>query len=374
VEIRQIKNQKEWNSLIASQYLSQFLQSWEWGVFQESLGRKLFRLALINEKKENILAQVVKMKLPLGFNYLYVPRGPIFNKTKNINGQEIINEICRLTSDDKTIFLKIEPTFADLPPALAGLEDRTSADLSAVTRRAEAGVHWLKDEDELSLFLLGDKIEISGQLVKTSLVQPEQTIILDLSKREDDLLKEMHYKTRYNIRLAQKHGVRIKTSSVSDQDISIFLNLLKITSVRDSFRAHPADYYRQMFKILGNDNQNTSPDNFFIRLYQAERQGEILAANLVGFFGDTVTYLHGASSDESRQVMAPYLLQWQIILDAKKQGYRYYDFWGIDEKLWPGVTRFKIGFGGKRIKFFGVYDYIINSAVYWLYRFAKKII
>jgi len=338
MEIREIKNQKEWNSLITSQGLSQFLQSWEWGVFQESLGRKLFRLALINEEKENILAQVVRMKLPFGFNYLYIPRGPIFDETKNINYQEMINEVCRLTSDNKTIFLKIEPTFLDN-------------------------------------FVDPKKIEIFGQLVKTPFVQPEQTIIFDLSKREDDLLKGMHSKTRYNIRLAQKRGIEIKTSfSVSDQDISTFLNLLKITSARDSFRAHPADYYRQMLKVLVSDNQSMVSDKFFIRLYQAEYQGKILAANLVGFFGDTVTYLHGASSDESRQIMAPYLLQWQIILDAKKQGYHYYDFWGIDEKLWPGVTRFKIGFGGKQIKFFGTYDYIISPLVYRLYRLTKKFI
>ena len=356
MEIREIKNQKEWNNFITSQNLSQFLQSWEWGVFQESLNRKIRRLAIDNDQNEKYaIAQVVKMKLPFGFNYLYIPRGPIIKNPKSDppvggrnpnsgkNWELFFKAIAELARKEKSVFFRFELPIIE------------NCKLSAKGGSASGG-----------------KIENSRRVAD---VQPSKTIILDLLKSEEELLTAMHPKTRYNIRLAQKHGVKIKTSSsVSDQDISTFLNLLKITSSRDSFRAHPADYYRQMLKVLASDNQVTTSDKFFIRLYQAEYQGKILAANLIGFFGDTVTYLHGASSDESRQVMAPYLLQWQVILDAKKQGCRYYDFWGIDEKLWPGVTRFKMGFGGKQIKFLGAYDYIINPLVYRLYRLAKKFI
>ena len=116
-------------------------------------------------------------------------------------------------------------------------------------------------------------------------------------------------------------------------------------------------------------------------MYVAEYKNKIIAANLVVFYGDTAIYSHGATDDEYRNVMAPYLLQWQTILDAKKAGYKFYDFGGVKAggdikgKDWSGITKFKLGFSSvtKPVEFSGSYDIIVNPRVYVLYRIIQKI-
>jgi lipid II:glycine glycyltransferase (peptidoglycan interpeptide bridge formation enzyme) len=119
-----------------------------------------------------------------------------------------------------------------------------------------------------------------------------------------------------------------------------------------------------------------------LRLYCAEYEGEIIAANLVLFCGETATYLHGASGDKHRNVMAPFLLQWQAILDAKEIGCTKYDFGGVQtsgvqhkaHSDLTGVSNFKLGFGPhtETIVFPGTFDMIVNSRAYALYRGLQK--
>jgi lipid II:glycine glycyltransferase (peptidoglycan interpeptide bridge formation enzyme) len=119
--------------------------------------------------------------------------------------------------------------------------------------------------------------------------------------------------------------------------------------------------------------------NNILKLYIAEYKGKIIAANLVLLFGKTATYMHGASDNEHRNLMAPYLLQWQQIVDAKKAGCERYDFGGVKtqktDSSWSGITKFKIGFapGAKFTQFPGCYDIILKPARYNLYRALQKI-
>jgi lipid II:glycine glycyltransferase (peptidoglycan interpeptide bridge formation enzyme) len=98
-----------------------------------------------------------------------------------------------------------------------------------------------------------------------------------------------------------------------------------------------------------------SNEFFFAKM--REDHGEVLAAALVNIDHDlgtdtsSATYLHGASSRSHRELMSPYLLHWRIIQAAKRRNIRYYDFWGIDEKRWPGITWFNTGFGGSHIEY-----------------------
>ena len=165
----------------------------------------------------------------------------------------------------------------------------------------------------------------------------------------------MHQKTRYNIRLAEKKGVEVHVGG--EKDFEDFWKLMSQTSDRDAFRVHDREYYQKMLAV----------DHNFIKLFCARYQGKLLAASIVSFFGDTVTYMHGASSNEHREIMAPYALQWQVIKIAQEAGYKYYDFYGINEKKWPGVTRFKLGFGGREIDYPGTFDVALN----WMYRLYK---
>ena len=169
----------------------------------------------------------------------------------------------------------------------------------------------------------------------------------------------MHQKTRYNIRLAEKKGVEIVLGKA--KDLKIFWQILNQTGKRDNFNLHGKKHYEEMLKING------------IELFLAKYNNEIIAANIVSFFGDTVVYLHGASADKYRNVMAPYALQWHIIKLAQSRGFKYYDFYGIDEKKWPGVTRFKKGFDGDIVQHSGTYDFIFKSSCYKLYKLLRNI-
>ncbi len=206
-------------------------------------------------------------------------------------------------------------------------------------------------------------------------VQPREILVLDISKSEEEILAGMKQKTRYNIKLAEKRGVKVYNSR-EEKYIEKFCRLVGITSERDKIKSHPENYYRKMFETIPDD---------ILKLYVAEYEGKIICANVVSFFGKTATYMHGASDNIHREVMAPYLLQWQAILDAKKAGCEKYDFGGIkshniehgawNKSNWEGITKFKTGFAPNTdsIEFPGCWDIVLNSNKYNLYRMLQKI-
>ena len=200
----------------------------------------------------------------------------------------------------------------------------------------------------------------NGAGIKTIPIQPAKTIILDLTKDETDLLAAMHQKTRYNIHLAEKKGVKIIVDNTRLED---FLALMNATTERDNFFAHSDNYYRTLANF----------DSDFIQLILAEYEGQVIAAGLFCFYSPTATYLHGASANEFRNVMAPYLLQWTAVKRAKSLGLKYYDFYGIDARKWPGVTRFKEGFGGEEVNYAGTFDLVLQPGWYFIYRLLRLV-
>lgn len=237
-------------------------------------------------------------------------------------------------------------------PVLANFENEVWQFLAAYLKE-QGAIFWRVEPHQLPN---------NFKFKKTIDLQPHQTLLLDLSKSEEELLNEMHPKTRYNIRLAQKKEVVI-IQGQSEQDFDNFWTLMTQTGERDAFRIHDQQHYHN----LATANPN------FIKLFLAYQGDKCLAAGLWSFYGHKVTYLHGASDHAARQLMAPYLLQWELIKQAKSQGYIYYDFFGIDAKKWPGVTRFKLGFGGRAVDYAGTYDLVFKPAKYWLYNLMRTI-
>lgn len=205
------------------------------------------------------------------------------------------------------------------------------------------------------------------KIVRSADVQPSKTVMVDLTKPEEKLLQSMHPKTRYNIRLAQKKGVEVRDINLDEYES--FWTLMRETTERDGFRAHGKDYYKAMVETCKDAKSN----DMHVRLYGAYHSGRLLAAGIFAFYEGMMTYVHGASSNEHRNVMAPYLLHWEVIREGKRKGYRQYDLYGIDEKRWPGVTRFKHGFGGREVCYPGVYDIVFNTAWYALYTLVRKV-
>ncbi|MDD4607288.1 MAG: peptidoglycan bridge formation glycyltransferase FemA/FemB family protein [Patescibacteria group bacterium] len=326
MQVVEIKNQQKWNEWVVRES-GQFLQSWQWGELQQKLGRRIWRLGV--QAGDKILGGtlIIKHDLPFNKSYLYSPRGPILNQKQDLKIKEIlINKIKEIAQQEKAIFYKCEPSDQNL---------------------------------------------IDQNFKKVKSVQPANTLILDLKLSLEELLKNMHPKTRYNIKLAQRKGVKIEEG----RDISLFLNLIHQTAKRDEFNPHADEYYRKIFQEF-KYNQGSG-----FKLFIAKFQDRVIATNLIMFFGQTVTYVHGASSNQDRNVMAPYLLQWQVIKQAQEQGFKYYDFWGINPsdvglgylKSWQGITRFKTSFSGQEINYPGTFDLVLKPAWYRLYNLIKKI-
>jgi lipid II:glycine glycyltransferase (peptidoglycan interpeptide bridge formation enzyme) len=223
-------------------------------------------------------------------------------------------------------------------------------------------------------------------------LQPARTIVLDLDKSEDDLLKAMKPKTRYNLRLAGRRGVVVRRAGTLD-DLRAFYNLLEVTGERDEFGIHTFPYYEQMWKVFGPHADNSALVLLAEHPDEQERAAGPIAGLLALKFGREAIYMYGASANRGREHMPTYLLQWEAIRWAREQGCAVYDFWGIpdapaeegeegggeaaksSDSVSPvntrsgmrGVYWFKKGFGGREIEYPGAYDYVYNRVGYALW-------
>jgi lipid II:glycine glycyltransferase (peptidoglycan interpeptide bridge formation enzyme) len=187
----------------------------------------------------------------------------------------------------------------------------------------------------------------------------KKTIILDLTKSEEELLKNMHSKGRYNIKVAQKHGVSVRETN-KDEDFEKYLDLMfGGTAKRQGIYAHGRDYHRAMRVTLK-----------MAHLFVAEYEGKIITANLIFKYGDGIYYAYGASALEHKEVMAPTLLLWEIAKWGKSNGCKFFDLWGAEEG--KGFSRFKEQFGGEVVELVGSYDLPINKWLYPLFRMAEE--
>ncbi|MBM3204975.1 peptidoglycan bridge formation glycyltransferase FemA/FemB family protein [Candidatus Uhrbacteria bacterium] len=150
-------------------------------------------------------------------------------------------------------------------------------------------------------------------------------------------------------------------------DFDTFARLLTETAERRAWTPHERSYLKAMYEFLSAKQM--------ARLRMARLQGRPIAADMEIVFGDTVTYLHGGSSSDDRNVMAPFLLHWEAIRSAKNEGHHFYDLWGCNpddrsspyyKPSWEGITRFKEGWGGQKVNLVGTWDLPTNRLVYRL--------
>ncbi|MBO4404669.1 MAG: peptidoglycan bridge formation glycyltransferase FemA/FemB family protein [Treponema sp.] len=207
-------------------------------------------------------------------------------------------------------------------------------------------------------------------------VQPPDTSILDITKSEEELLSGMKNKWRYNVRLASKKGVTSECydgkSPDFDKAFDTFYSLFEVTSKRDGVSFHGKEYYRDLLLKAAHDD--SAPE---IKLYLAKHEEDYIAGIITLFCKREAVYLYGSSANIKRNLMAPYLLQWTAITDAKKAGCPCYDFYGMppdDNPAHPmhGLYLFKTGFGGTTVHRSGSWDYILKPFSYRMYSLAEK--
>jgi len=310
------------------------LQSWEWGEFRKKTGVEVVRLGVF---EQSLVAgwQIMFHFLPnIPFTIGYFPKGPLPDKL-------MLESLRKIGIQKKSIFIKMEPNVGNV---------------------YQQGISAKK---EIENFLLTNNYCQRGKPLFTPF-----TFQLDLTKNEEEILAKMKPKTRYNIRLAQKHGVEVVEDN-SQKAFEIYLRLLEETTHRQRFYAHTPQYHRLLWETL-------APTDIY-HLFLAKYKGEVLAAYIFFAFNDVLYYPYGASTRVYKEVMAPYALFWEAIKFGKKKGCRIFDMWGTpgpnpDPKdPWSGFHRFKEGFGPDLIEFIGSYDLVLNFPGYSLFNFFDRL-
>lgn len=297
-----------------------FLQSINWLNFQRALGRQGWLI-----RYEDTASVVIKYDLPLKKSYLYCPYGPnIFASALDF----LIEEINKIAKNEGVIFFRCDPR-DELP-----LETKK----------------FIKAPDNYDL---------------SAVFMPRNIAVLDLTASEEDIWQKAKPKNRYNINLARRRGLIIEQSD----DLVEFYQLICRTAQRQGVMPQPMDHYRKLAESFQKQ----------IKIFFVQYQNKKIATAMILFWGDTATYLHGGADFNYRQLMAPHLLHWEMIKQAKNDGYQFYDLGGItlfSNHPWAGITRFKLGFGAQVRSSGGAYDLIFQPFWYNLYnllrRFRKK--
>lgn len=303
------------------------LQAFQWGQFRQKTGVKVVRGSNF---------QMTIHKIPnTPFNIGYLPKGEMPTK-------EMIEELKQIGKENNCIFIQLEPNVV-------------------------GGAGKRQDPEQLGLRPAAHPLFT------------QYSFVLDLTKSEDELLKNMSQKTRYNIKVAQKHGVEVIEDN-SDKAFREYLRLTQQTTERQKFFAHTQDYHKKMWEVLRTtDNRQLTTDNLIAHLLLAKYRGQTLVAWILFTLGDTLYYPYGASSNKHRETMASNLMMWEAIKFGKKLGLSKFDMWGAlgpnpDPKdPWYGFHKFKQGYGGELVEFVGSYDLVINPVLYELYKVADKV-
>jgi len=336
----QVRYATESDRLHWDNFASHPLQSWQWGEFRKSMGVDVVRLAAETNEKVSDAWQLTFHTIPFTpFTIGYFPKGPMPT-------EQICKELLKLGEKKRAIYIQLEPNV-----------DRKT--LRQTDRKTNSEI------------LPSYCLTVSPSLLPSHHpLFTKYTFILDLTKSEEELLKVMHSKTRYNIRVAQKHGVVIKEDG-SDKAFAAYLKLNEETLNRQGFYAHNKRYHENMWSILSREG--------IAKLWTASYEGEILSAWIIFLWKDTVYYPYGASSRNKREVMAPNLMLWEIARWAKAHGYKKFDLWGAlgpnpdTNDPWYGFHRFKEGYNPELVEFLGSFDLVIHPLLYKLYCFIDNV-
>ncbi len=327
----------KFNAFVAAAPKGHILQSFEWGEVKAATG--WVPLRLVAEDSGTIVAAVslLERKVPIiSKNIFYAPRGPVLDYGNTELFDYLLEEVRKLAALRGAFVLKIDP---DIPSS--------NRDISGYLARK--GFRSQGNQD------------FEG-------IQPRYVFRMDIRPDLDQLFADLHSKTRYNVRLAQRKGVVIK-EDCTREDLKFFYDILKTTAERDNFLIRSFSYFESLWDCL--------VEKGLAKLFMAEFEGNFIAGTLAFIFGDKAWYLYGASSNEHRNVMPNYLLQWTMITWAKKNNCTMYDFRGVPGNLTEdnplyGLYRFKKGFGAEYVEFLGEFDRVYSPLAYKVYNTLEK--
>jgi len=391
MKIKLITEKTIWENFFDKNCCHSFLHSWEWGEFQRSLGYPIIRLGLYNKDNQlEVICLVVKIKSKRG-SFLFVPHGPVINQKSKVKSQKLIlklikNYLLYIAKKENYSFIRIAPILED------------------------------KKEYQKIFADLGFKTAPIYMHAETMWELPL------INKTNEDLLYQMRKTTRYLIKKAIRDGVIIEKTT-NPKALKIFYHLYLETVKREKFNPFSFDFIKKEFEafaksknvmiflakmskeITGGEVEGIPPThstskidepikkmppnyvlsnnqdyskNTQMRIGGRETEtGPVIASSII-FFTKAAAFYHQGASLHTK-IPAAYLLQWEVIKEAKNRGCQLYNFWGIyDEKRpqrtpksWQGLTLFKTGFGGQIHRFLPTQDYIISNKYYFTYLWEK---
>lgn len=308
------------------------LQSFEWGEFREKSGVKVVRKGFFKADKLIQAFQLTIHPIPhTSWTIGYLPKGILPTK-------ELVEELNHVGKENKCIFIQLEPNVID----------------------SQSAKH---------------TIQTLGLIPAAHPLFTKHTLQIDLTQSEEDLLKNMHQKARYNIKVAQKHEVTVQEEN-TEKGFETFWKLTEETTSRQNFYAHTKRYHLTQWQTLPHEIKS---DTLSSHLLVAKYQDKPLTAWIIFVFKDMLYYPYGASSQEHRETMHSTLMMWEAILFGKKHNLKTFDLWGSAapgtpaSDPWFGFTQFKERFGPERVEFVGSFDLVLNSLLYQGYKIADKL-
>lgn len=289
------------------------MQSWEWGEFREKTGNKIIRLIAEKGNEIKVFSLTIHKVPRTKFSIGYMPKS-------DWPEEEVLEFLKKQAEIEKIIFIKIEPSV---------------------------------EKEKFRLKKTKFTIIKSGKDIFA-----KSTFVIDLTKSEEELMKNLSQKTRYNIRVAMKNSIQVSV----DYDIENFVKLQKETARRNGFFLHPDSYYKTVFKLFEKKKM--------AKIISAKYKQNVLTSWMLFKFKDTYYYPYGGSSSEHRNLMHSNLVAWEAIKMAKKDGAKFFDMWGAlgtkpnEKDPWYGFHRFKAGYGGKLVEYPGAYDVVFNEKYY----------
>ncbi len=356
-------NALTWNQIISRLPDPHFLQTFEWGQVKANYGWERYFIIWKRESSQSFTSDqvsslngvdlsdmlaatmILKRRIPIGgmaaqLSVLYAPKGPLMDWKNGALRERVLDDLQSFARKQGGIFLKIDPDVM-VGTGIPGSEEDV-----------------IDGDGQLVVSALKDR----GWVFSADQIQFRNTVLIDLSASEEEMLLRMKQKTRYNVRLAGRKGVMIRVGSMAD--LPLLYKMYAETSLRDGFVIRDEGYYRAVWeRFMGAEMAEP---------LIAEVNGEPVAAIFVFYFAERAYYVYGMSRAVHREKMPAYLLQWEGMKRARSRGCRTYDLWGAPDEfdesdsMW-GVFRFKRGLGGSVVRTLGAWDYPPNKFWYRLY-------
>ncbi len=310
------------------------VQTWQWGDFQQTQGHKVYRFGVFNKSILISAYSVSFHPIPhTTYSIGTILRGPRITS-------QMIAAIKKVAIQENAIFVKFEPDV----------------------------IHQKFDQSNHAT-VVNPLPHFNNLVISPKVAFYPYSYIINLTHSQDQLLASMHPKTRYNIKVANRHAVKVQNQNTL-LAFNTYLDLIFNTTRRQGFYLHSRQYHQVLWKTLKS--------TITAHLMLASYQNQVLSALMLFQTQDRLFYPYGGSLSTNRQVMAPTLLMWESIKFGQKQGCKTFDMWGClgpDAKQGNpafGFHRFKQGFGGQLVQFVGTYDLLINPQLYQIYNIVDK--